>query len=442
MDTSVLIQGGAVLTPEGLRTDWGVRIADGRIAAVGPNGALAAGEAELVVDARGQVILPGFVNGHTHMYGVLSHGISTEAPVTGFSSFLEDFWWPRVEDRVDRRLAELTAKWACIEMIESGVTTFFDILEGPNALPGVLEAEAEAVREAGLRALLSFEACERVSEENGCLGIQENADFFRACGADGLVQGVMSIHTLFTCSPAFIRQARQTARELGAKFHMHLSESVAEPNWCMERHGVRPVSYYDSLGALDAAVIASQLVQVDAAEIDILRERGVNGVSMPLSNCEVGGGIAPVTEMLDSGMLVGLGSDGYINNFFEVMRGAFLIHKAHRQDPQVMDARRVYTMATEMGARALGFADSGSIRPGYLADIITVRIDDAPTPINERNLYDQLVLFRNPGDVRNVFVNGRQLMRDGALTTLDKAAVRAELRRACAEFWASGEKLE
>ena len=156
---------------------------------------------------------------------------------------------------------------------------------------------------------------------------------------------------------------------------------------------------------------------------------------MPLSNCEVGGGIAPVTELLEAGVQVGLGTDGYINNFFEVMRGAFLIHKANRQDPQAMGARQVYRMATDMGARALGMEDTGRIAPGMLADVITVSMFDTPTPINEKNVYDLVILARNPADVKNVFVGGRQLKRDGTLTTLDRDALREQVRQACALFW-------
>ncbi len=436
MEASHIINASAVLTPSGYQKDWGIRIQGGKIAEVGPNASLKAAAGDTVTDAKGQVILPGFVNGHTHMYGVLSHGITTDALVTEFGSFLEDFWWPYVEDRIDHRLAKLTAQWACVEMIESGVTTFFDILEGPNSIPGGLEAEAEAIHEAGLRGYLSFEACQRMSEENGQTGIAENADFFLAHQDDELVKGIMSIHTLFTCDKDFVLAARKRAREIGAKFHMHLSESVMEPAWCEEHYGMRTIEYYDSIGALDKDVVASQMVQLSDKEINMAAKSGMSAVSMPLSNCEVGGGVAPVPEMLAAGMQVGLGSDGYVNNFFEVMRGAFLIHKAYKQDTQAMPANVVYDMATAMGGRALGRPDLGVIAPGNPADVITMRVDDTPTPINDRNFYDQVVLFRNPADVINVYVAGKALKENGQLTTLNKEAIRAELREAAARFWA------
>ena len=154
---------------------------------------------------------------------------------------------------------------------------------------------------------------------------------------------------------------------------------------------------------------------------------------MPLSNCEVGGGVAPVGKMLEAGMTVGLGTDGYVNNFFEVMRGAFLIHKAYLKDPQAMPAKQVYRMATELGAKALGI-EAGAVKEGLLADLITVDMK-RPTPINEYNIYDQLILFTNPQNVENVMVGGAWLKRDGKLLTLDKEAVRRELEEKTDRFW-------
>lgn len=430
-----VLHGGAVLLKEGLKKDWGLRMEGDRIVQTGPNHELTVNPGDEVIDVRDQLIAPGFVNGHNHMYNVFSRGISTDAVVTEFSSFLDDFWWPYIEDRITPELAELTAQWSCVEMIESGVTTSFDILEGPNAIPSALEREAEVMKRAGVRAVLTFEACERKSPENGQLGLEENASFIRNHRDDPQIKGAMSIHTLFTCSPEYVKKARAMARDLDAKFHMHLSESVFEPNWCQEHRGKQPVELYDEMGCLDGDVIASQVVQVNSGEIALLAKSGAAAVSMPLSNCEVGGGVAPCTELLEAGIQVGLGTDGYINNFFEVMRGAFLIHKAYRQDPQAMGARQVYQMATDMGAKALGMQEIGQIAPGLLADVITVSMNDTPTPINEKNVYDQLILFRNPADVKNVFVGGRPLKRDGILTTLDRAALLGRLREACTRFW-------
>lgn len=434
MATTVM-KGGYLMLPGKIMRDWGVRVEGKRIAQVGPNGDLNTAGADTVIDARDKLIAPGFVNGHMHMYGVLSHGISVDAAVTDFTSFLEDFWWPYMENRIDHRMAELTAKWACVEMIKSGVTSFMDILEGPNSVPGALEVEKKVIEAAGLRGLLCFEACERMSLENGQVGLKENADFVRNNNREGaLVQGLMSIHTLFTASKEYVKQAKKMADELGCDIHMHLNESVYEPDWVMGKYGKRPVEVYDELDYLGPSVVASQGVQMSDREIELIAEKGVRVIHMPLSNCEVGGGVAPIPSYQEKGVVTGLGTDGYVNNFFEVMRGAFLIHKAHHQSPEVMPGEMVYDIATAQGARAAGFKDTGVIGEGKLADLITIDLD-TPTPINEKNVFDQLILFRNPENVSEVMVDGKLLKEGGKLLTLDEEAIKAELREATAEFW-------
>ena len=204
--------------------------------------------------------------------------------------------------------------------------------------------------------------------------------FIDACRArDDLVSGLICFHTTFTCSEAFIRRAFALAAERDARVHMHLSEGTYEPEYCLAHFGQRPVAYYDRLGVLGPHVLASQCVQVDADEIDILARRGVHVSHQPLSNCEVGGGFAPVPEMLAAGVNVALGTDGYVNNFFEVMRAAALMPKARLLDPGVMPAATAWTMATQNGARALGFDDLGTLAPGNQADLLLIGAD-LPTP--------------------------------------------------------------
>lgn len=436
---------GGYLVPSaaaGPKKDWGLHVRDGVIDDVRPNATLTgAHPGSPILDARDKVVIPGFVNTHMHMYGLLSHGISVPVAPQGFYPFLEEFWWPYVEDRLDHGLIRDAAALAAVEMVRSGVTSFSDILEAPNAIPGALEAEREAIEAVGLRGILSFEATERMGPDNGRLGLAENAGFIKAHndqgtmgGAGPLVTGMMCVHTTFTCSVEFLKEARRLADELRSGVQLHLSESAFEPGWCVEHHGKRPAELYSDIGFLGPDVLASQCVQLSENEMDLLARHGVRASHMPLSNCEVGGGVAPVPDLLARGVTVGLGTDGYINNLFEVMRGAFLIHKAYRQDPQVMPARTVFDLATAHGARVLGLAGAGTLEPGKSADVVVVRAD-LPSPLNEKNLFDQLVLYRNPQDVEMVMVHGRVLLEDGRLTTVDEERIRARAREAAAALW-------
>ena len=392
-----------------------------------------------LADLRGCAISPGFVDAHRHCYGVLAHGIPTEHAPADFWAFLNEFWWGKIEDRLDHDMLRAAMDLSCYDMIRSGITTFFDCLEAPGAIPGGLFVQAEVVARWGLRAVLCFEATERVSRENGELGLRENVEFIEACrrsnGASRLVGGAMCHHTTFTCSDDFIRKAHGLARQLGALLHFHCSEGTYEPEQALKKHGRRTIEHYDDLGILDETTLASQCVQLSSNEVRIVGERGIRVTTMPLSNCEVGGGIAPVPEMRRAGATVGLGTDGYVANFFASLRGAFLIHKARLLDPGAMPARDVWQMATADGARALAMDDLiGTLAVGKQADLIAIDLD-LPTPVTMHNLLDQLILWRDVVDVHSVMVAGRWLKRDYLVLNADFEALVARTREAAARLW-------
>lgn len=476
------------------KREWGVRVVGDQVAAVAPNDDLRrAFPDDEIWDAAGQALAPGFVDAHTHLYGVLAHGIPLPAispPAQGGAgggspaqsgagdgsagqgedtagwSFLSDFWWPLVEDRLDHEMICAATDWNLVQMVRGGVTAFYDCTEAPNALPGCLAAQAGVVRARGLRGILSFEATERVSAENGQLGLRENLDFIRrarvqtsnvkrqtpVAGQDSpasspqlpasspqspapnLLSGLMCFHTTFTCSADFIRQAFALAAAEGVPVHMHAAESRFEPEYTLKHFGMRTFEYYERLGVAGPNMLASQCVQIIPAEIEIIARRGVRVTHMPLSNCEVGGGIAPIPDLVAAGVTVGLGSDGYITDMFEIMRGAFLIHKAHRQDTATMPASLVWRLATEGGARALGLERVGRLAPGWQADLQL--IDAAfPTPATADNLYEQLLLYRSRGHVRAVMVAGQVRVRDGQVLGADETTLRARVQRAAERLW-------
>lgn len=438
---------------------WGVRVVGSQVAAVAPNAELRQlFPQDEVLDADGQTLSPGFVDAHTHLYGVLAHGIPLHKAPSGFWPFLEDFWWPLVEDRLDHEMICAATDLNLAAMLRGGVTSFYDVTEAPHALPGCLAAQAEVVAARGIRGILSFEATERVSHDNGQLGLRENLEFIQwsrrqapavssqspasseqpapsnQLPAASLISGFMCYHTTFTCSVEFIRQAFEMAAGVGASVHMHASEGTWEPEQALKKFGARTFEAYDRLGIAGPAMQASQCVQISPAEIEIIARHGVRVSHMPLSNCEVGGGVAPVPDLLAASVPVGLGSDGYITDMFEVMRGAFLIHKAHRQDPRVMPANVVWRLATEGGAQVLGLERVGRLAPGWQADLQL--IDSVlPTPAEAWNLYDQLLLYRSRRDVRHVMVAGQWRVRDGEVLGVDEAALRSRVHESARRLW-------
>lgn len=388
-----------------------------------------------VLEKTDSIVFPGFVNAHMHQYGVLSHGIPQSGKVTDFRSFLTDYWWPAVENRVGKKETLITARITMAEMIRSGITAFCDILEAPCTEEDTLLCQGEAIEQAGMRAVVSLESSQRISRENGLRCLEMNrraAEYFQQ--RNGLVKGAVCTHTTFTCPEQFIRRAAQTAADAGCLLQYHLSESRYEPELLKKETGDLPVRLYERAGALGSHVIASQCVKVTPEEIRLLKESGTKTVHMPLSNCEVGGGIAPVPEMLACGIETSLGTDGYINDFFAVMKGAFLIHKAAGESTDPMPARQVFRMATEYGASALGIEDSGVLKEGGAADLVIYR-DAHPTPVTEENVYDQIVVYGSSAYVTDVMAAGRWLMREKKLVTLDEEACTDEMRRCAAAFW-------
>ncbi len=416
--------------------DAAIRVEDGLIAEVGTRADLVTRHPQLpVVD--GDLLLPGFVNAHTHLYGVLAHGIPQAGAVTDFWSFLTDYWWPRVEDALDQEMIVTATEWAVAEMLRSGTTTFYDIVEAPHALAGVLAAQADVVERAGARGILSFEATERAGPEIAALGLAENLAMIRRGRASGsdLVHGAMCFHTTFTCSERYIREAVELAGEHDVFCHAHVNEGTYEPDTSRAEHGKRTIERYADWGVLSERFLASQCVQLSERERTLLAEHDVRISHMPLANCEVGGGIAPMPELLAAGVTVGLGSDGYLNDMFQVMRGAFLLHKGRLCDPQVMPAQTVLTMATSGGARALGLGHRvGRLGVGYAADVQLVDLS-LPTTVTAHNLYEQLVLWRGGHDVTDVMVGGSWRVRDREVVGVDLPRLRARVREQAERLW-------
>ena len=431
------------------RRGWAVRVVDGLIDDSGPVGELRARHRDdYFCDGSGCVLLPGFVNAHVHMYGVLAHGVPGPAqPVADFWGFLADYWWPLVENALDHEMISAAAAWVAAELAAGGTTSFFDILEAPNALGDALFAQREAVAGSGLRGVLSFEATERMGSANGQAGLDENIRFIEACqrsaasgsaGGGSLISGAMCIHTTFTCGEPFIRQAFDAAANLGVFCHAHVNEGVHEGRWCSEHHGMRTLELYERIGAASPRFQASQCVQLSPREIDIIAACGIRVSHMPLSNCEVGAGIAPVLELLERGVTVGLGSDGYLNDMFAVMRGAFLLHRAATLDPGAISAASVLHLATEGSARTLGLERVGRLEPGWHADLQLVELDGPrglPTPVDAHNLADQLVLWRSGSDVSRVMVGGDWIVEDGHLIGADMDELRARTLEQAARLW-------
>jgi 5-methylthioadenosine/S-adenosylhomocysteine deaminase len=391
------------------------------------------GEKEIpLLDYRDCIVFPGFVNAHTHMYGVFSHGIPN--PTESFENFLSDYWWPTFENRIRVTQAVIAAKQAAVESIESGVTCICDTLEAPFAEQNVLEAEYEIMMKSGIRGFLSTEGSERINSENGLAVHTQNLDFAKRHKGER-IQGMICSHTTFTCSEAYLRKMASDAEKFGLIWQFHLNEGNYESSCSKALFQKTTAEYLEDIGVLNVRVLASQCVNVTDKELDILAKHEVGIVHMPLSNCEVGAGVAPIPKMLQRGMCVALGSDGYINDFFSIMQAAFLLHKGVNCNAQLMPAKTVFKMATENGAKVLGLDDRiGHLEKGMDADFVVLR-NEFSTPLLPETIFEQLILFGTKKMIEAVAVNGKLVLKNGRLKYLKKNIIRGELREIAESFW-------
>ncbi len=440
-----LIKGGTVVTMDGERRiieDGAVAIEGKEIVEVGPASELEANHPEKeAIDADGKVIMPGFVNAHNHMYSMLLRNIDLSDWPEDFGDTLTLWWWPKVEDTCTREDAYAGTLLAASEMLKRGITTTADTVEAPNAVPGVLDKVAAAIEETGIRALICFEASERISAENGLLGHQENVDFFKRWNSRGdtRIQGSLSIHTPFSSSPEFIKRVRGDASNLGARIQVHIAQSIYEVEF-IKTHFDKAGSIFhlNELGFLGPDVTAAHCIHISEREIDILADTGTNVSFNVKSNTKFPVGIAPVREMLEKGVNVGIGLDGDgsdILDMFELMVHSSYMLRSIYLDPATFTAGQALEMATINGARALGLGDEiGSLEAGKKADIILVNLTDALqfTPVHD--VLEALVFSARGTDVDTVLVDGQIVVKDKRLMTVDEEKVILKARKQAIEY--------
>lgn len=379
-------------------------------------------KAELI-NAEGCVVMPGLVNAHTHAPMTIFRGLADDLPLR---QWLEDHIFP-----AERKL---TAEWvfwgtmlACAEMISSGTTTFCDMYLFEHKV-------AEAVNKAGLRAVVGEVLYDFPSPHYGALenGFAFTKSFIEEWRGHERITVSVDPHAVYTCSPALLIESFAIAERYDVPFVIHLAETEDEVQESFRRYGRSPVSHLEELGILSWRVVADHCVWLSEADRSLLAERHVRVVHNPESNLKLASGIAPVVDLLNRGVVVSLGTDGCASNndldMFSEMDTCAKLHKGILKDPTVLPAATVLKMATVGGAEALGLNQNiGMISPNMLADLIILDFDKPHlTPCYDP--ISHVVYAARGGDVRDVMVHGKWLMRNGILTTIDLDEVKAHVR--------------
>lgn len=424
-DGRLVIAHGTVVTldaDERILEDGAVAVEAGRIVAVGSASELLDRFAGArVVDATGAVVLPGLVNAHTHAPMVLFRGLADDLPLM---RWLEDYIFPAEALHVDADFVRRGTELACLEMLRGGITTMVDMYYFEDEV-------AAAAERCGIRAvvgetLIDFPAPDHATWDDAVAYTRAFVERWR--GHPRIVPAVAP-HAAYTVSDEHLVAAHALADELDVPLLIHLAEDRSEVDATLSRTGLSPIHHLASLGVLDDRLLAAHVVWPSDEEIDLLAARGVGVVHCPQSNMKIAAGIAPVPELLAAGVAVGLGTDGAASNndldLWDEMDSAAKLHKVASGDPTVIDARTALRMATLGGARALGLdAEIGSLEVGKRADLIVVATDGYhQTP--HYDPYSLLTYSTKAADVRWVIVDGRVVVEEGRITTLDRAEVLA-----------------
>ncbi|MGC9319881.1 MAG: amidohydrolase family protein [Armatimonadota bacterium] len=395
------------------REGWTLEAVDGEITFVGPSQELQpAGEPDELIDGAGCLLLPGLVNAHTHAAMTLFRGSADDMPL---EPWLEEKIWP-----IEAKLTEDDVYWGttlgAAEMLLAGVTCFNDMYHHPRA-------GTRAAMDAGIR----------MCPSGVLLGILPNAGelldeamAFTAEFADRddlCIHPMIAPHAPYTCPREMLERVVEAAADLGVPIHIHLAETEDNVQTSMENYGARPVQAMDEVGLFDVPVSAAHCVHVDETDIEIIADRGVGVAHCPGSNLKLASGMAPVQALVTAGARVGLGTDGCGSNnnldLLEEARLAALIAKVREDDPTAVPAESALRLATVGGAQALFLDDRiGTLEPGKRCDCILVDLG-APHLYPRHSLVSHVIYSAHAADVRTTIVDGRVLVRDGELTTID-----------------------
>ena len=434
----LVVKGDQVVTMDAAGTiieNGAVAIDDGIIVAIGPAADIVAEyPAAEVLEGTNRVVMPGLVNGHSHAAMTLLRGVADDLALM---DWLQNYIFPAEVEFVDAEFVRIGTELACWEMIRGGTTTFVDMYYYPDTI-------AEVVDQCGMRAMISATVIDQRSPdaENAGDSIAKGVGFIeRWQGRSSRITPIFGPHANYTLDAEQLAATRAAAMKLGAPISIHVSESPFELQYAQDTYGTTSILLYESIGFFEGPTIAAHVVWPTEEEIPILAKRKVGVIHNPTSNMKIASGIAPITEMLAAGVLVGLGTDGAASNndldMWEEMRLASFLQKVDRMDPEVLPATTVLSMATRGGATAIGLGDSiGSLEAGKQADLIQVAFEDVHH-VPTYDVISHLVYVNDEQDVASVVVDGKVLMKEREMLTIDTDRVRAEATALAAQIQAA-----
>lgn len=417
-----------------------VFVRDGLIAEVGTTEELlAAHPGAPAEDLGGRLLLPGFINAHTHLYGAFARGMAlkSEAP-SNFLEILERLWW-RLDKALTREDVYYSAMVGMMDSLKAGTTTLIDHHASPFACEGSLEAIAVAARTLGIRVSTCYEVSDRDGPDRMAQGIAENVRFLRAAKAAGdpLVAAAFGLHASLTLSDGTLDRCVEAGAAEGAVFHIHVAEDKADVVDSRRKSGLPVLARLEAAGLLAQPTIAAHCVHLEPEEQDLLTERNVLVIHNPESNMNNAVGRADVSAMLARGVTVALGTDGFTPDMRLELRAAPLLQKSATGDPRALSYDDMYRMLFVNNATVASRffpAPLGVIASGAAADLVALEYW-TPTPLSEENFLGHALFGLAGARVDKVWVGGRKVVEGGHLTGVEERAVAARARELAGRLW-------
>jgi len=440
MSNSLLIENGTVLTlgkASKVLRGHSVLIENGLVVKVAPKPAIKNFRGRRI-DAAGKVVLPGFINAHTHCYSSFARGLTKARPSRDFNQVLKNLWW-RLDSALTTEDGYYSALIALLDSIRHGTTTLIDHHASPQAVVGSLGAIERAVRETGLRACLCYELSDRDGARIAKEGLAENAWFIHRCQLqnDSRVKALFGLHASFTVSDATMEKAAAFGHELRTGFHIHVAEAQSDQDWALRHGGKRVVERLKKFEILGPRSIAAHCIHVNQREMELLAETKTAVVHNPQSNLNNAVGVANVIELAKRGVLVGLGTDAITTNMLEELRVALWGQHLRAGNPsagfsEVTDA--LLANNPRIAGRIFGLR-FGEICEGAAGDIAIFDYDP-PTPLERGNVAGHLVFGISQTQADTTICGGRVLMANRKLAlNLDEARVNDRARELAKNLW-------
>ncbi len=432
------------LTDSGLLENHAVYIEGDKIKAIGPSAKLQAQYSNVgTIDADGSLLMPGSICAHTHFYGAYARGMAIPGPAPkDFPEILQRLWWP-LDKALDADAVRMSALVCLVDAVKHGTTTLIDHHASPNCIDGSLDIIADAVEQAGVRAVLCYEVTDRDGEAKTQAGIAENVRFLKGAKSRPMVAATFGLHASLTLSEKTLADCVSAAQDLDTGFHIHVAEHEADEWDSLQKYGKPVVRRLHDAGILGPKTIVAHAVHCDPWELEILRDTGTWVSHQPRSNMNNAVGAAQIDAMLAANMNLCLGNDGFSNNMWADWKTAYLLQKVTYGDPRRAPGDGIAKMALVNNARlaSLFFPGQqiGKIEVGATADLMIV--DYRPyTPLTAGNLPWHILFGFEASMVRTTIAAGRVLMRDRQLLTLNERAIMEEAKALAPAVWARYEQ--